>query len=168
MGKMSINSDDLKYGIECCIKYMACAPAEECCDLCPYHGRCSSLEKDALDLIQQLEIRNGAMEKALDEAFVLNDKQASIIRSLNSNNSQVRKALQDNGFGSLEELLQAYSQVKRERDALKNDLYMIVNDHVTPCFCCKIFDTSTTVCEYEGDVDCFTWRGVPEKEENDG
>lgn len=61
MGKMSINSDDLKYGIECCIKYMACSPAEECCDLCPYHGRCSSLEKDALAMIQQLEAENAEL-----------------------------------------------------------------------------------------------------------
>lgn len=69
MGNMSINSDDLKYGIECCIKYMACSPAEECCDLCPYHGRCGGLEKDALALIRQLEAENGELKRERDAAI---------------------------------------------------------------------------------------------------
>lgn len=65
----------------------------------------------------------------------------------------------------IDEECEKTARLERERDALTNDLYLIVNNHVTPCFCCKIFDPSTTVCEYEGDVDCFIWRGVPEKEE---
>lgn len=140
MGEMSINSDDLKYGIECCIKYMACAPAEECCDLCPYHGRCGSLEKDALAYIQRLE----------------------------ANDSQVKKALQDNGYGSLEELLQAFSQVKAERDNAVKILTDIV--HITDwfgdidiCAACKK-DNCKECREYnEG----FEWRGAQELPEEE-
>lgn len=59
------------------------------------------------------------------------------------------------------ELVRKTEQLERERDALENDLYSVVNDYVTPCFCCKIFEPSTTVCDHEG-VDCFIWRGVQE------
>lgn len=62
------------------------------------------------------------------------------------------------------ELVRKTEQLERERDALENDLYSVVNDYVTPCFCCKIFDPSTTVCDHEG-VDCFIWRGVQEQPE---
>lgn len=49
--------EEIKKGIECCIKYLACVPTSECCDDCPYIGSCSSLEKDALAYIQQLEAK---------------------------------------------------------------------------------------------------------------
>ena len=49
--------DKIKKGIECCIKYLACVPTSECCDDCPYVGSCSSLEKDALAYIKQLEAK---------------------------------------------------------------------------------------------------------------
>ena len=52
-----MNPEDIKLGIECCIKYLACVRDDECCDACPYQGRCSQLEKDALAYIQQLEER---------------------------------------------------------------------------------------------------------------
>lgn len=100
------------------------------------------------------------------QAFDNADNALDYIQQLEANDSQVKKALRDNGFQTLEALLQAYSQVKRERDALENDLYSVVNDYVTPCFCCKIFDSSTTVCDHEG-VDCFIWRGVQEQPEGD-
>lgn len=66
-----------------------------------------------------------------------------------------------------EELVRKTELLERERDALTNDLYEIVNNHVTPCCCCMNFDPSTTVCEHEGDVDCFTWRGVPKQPEEE-
>ena len=74
-----------------------------CDDLCPYYAfkgggvLCSNeLCGDALSYIEQLE---------------------QICIHWQSSMDQVQKALQDNGFHTLEELLQAYSQVKRERDA---------------------------------------------------
>lgn len=131
--------DEIKKGLECC--YSPVEPMLRC-EECPYKGSivCKMrLHTDALDYIQQLE----------------------------ANDSQVEKALQDNGFGSLEEFLQAFSQVKRERDAAVNEL-------VGTC----------QVCYWEGTVKCATchfnaeawnahesnweWRGVPEKEENNG
>lgn len=164
--------EEIKKGLECCSK-------TDKCPECPYYGEdwCSTKKNvDALAYIQRLEIRNGAIEKSLDEVFVLNDKQASIIRSLNSNNSQVRKALQDNGFRTLEELLQAYSQVKRERDAAVSEL----PHH---CWNCKyhrdepieeIDDYGRTIHIY-CDADCcfpdenssWEWRGVQEPPKED-
>lgn len=44
------------------------------------------------------------------------------IQQLESNDSQVKKALSDNGFASLEAFLQAYNQVKTERDAAIEEL----------------------------------------------
>ena len=122
-----------------------------------YEG-CHKIAAKALAYIQQLEIRNGAMEKALDEVLVLNKKQASIIQSLNSNNSQVKKALQDNGFQTLEELLQAYSQVKRERDAAVADL-----NCNWKCAICKRFTKPIDKCPHYGECGLgyrnFEWRG---------
>lgn len=163
MGEMSKTPEEIKKGLELCVNANSCNYP---CDECPYEKEeegCKSMMEDAFALIQQLEIRNGAIEKSLDEVFVLNDKQASIIRSLNSNNSQARKALQDNGFGSLEELLQAFSQVKRERDAAVKILTDIV--HITEWFgdidiCAACKKDNCKECRWcnEG----FEWRGVPE------
>ena len=47
--------EEIKEGIEHCIKYLACVPTENCCDLCPYNGHCGALERDALAYIEQLE-----------------------------------------------------------------------------------------------------------------
>ena len=58
-------------------------------------------------------------------------KALAYIQQLESNDSQVQKALQDNGFQTLEELLQAFSQVKRERDAAIRDCARF------PCYTCK-------------------------------
>lgn len=128
-----------------------------------YEG-CHKIAAKALAYIQRLEIRNGAIEKELDEALVLNDKQATIIRSLNSNNSQVRKALQDNGFQTLEELLQAYNQVKRERDAAVRDIKrLVVLKLKKVCLLCA--NRNKPICNQCEGLDVFEWRGVPEKEE---
>lgn len=50
-----INIEELKTGLERCIIYLNAGPREESCDICPYIGKCSHLEKDALALIRQLE-----------------------------------------------------------------------------------------------------------------
>lgn len=153
--------EEIKKGLECCSK-------TDKCPECPYIGEdyCATKKNvDALAYIQRLEIRNGAIEKGLDEVFVLNDKQAAIIRSLNSNNSQVRKSLQDNGFQTLEELLQAYSQVKRERDAAVNDLKSVQGGQ--RCERCKNYGGTEfidAVCIECINGSIWEWRGVPEKE----
>lgn len=56
-------------------------------------------------------------------------KALAYIQQLESNDSQVQKALQDNGFGSLEELLQAYIQVKREA----GHVWISVEDELPEC-----------------------------------
>lgn len=128
----------------------------EKCEKCP-----DFIFEDVQEYIRLLETRNGAIEKALDEVFVLNDKQASIIRSLNSNNSQVRKSLQDNGFQTLEELLQAYSQVKRERDAAVNELVgtcqVCLWEETVKCATCHFNEEAWNVHESK-----WEWRGVSE------
>lgn len=97
--------EEIKNGLDCCIKYMACYEREECCDLCPYQGMCSHLEKDAIDIIQQLEAEN--------------------------------------------------AKLKRERDAAKRDMELLVSEHYGPCEICN-----EAYCE-----DCnayfssFEWRG---------
>jgi CRISPR/Cas system CMR-associated protein Cmr1 (group 7 of RAMP superfamily) len=105
--------------------------------------------KKGLECCIDAACMNARIPRECDEGVMEKDVK-SYIRQLEAQNA---------------ELVNKMEQLQRERDALKNDLYMIVNDHVTPCFCCKIFDASTTVCEHEGDGGCFTWRGVPAKEE---
>lgn len=53
------------------------------------------------ELVMPADVQHAVMVGAL-----------AYIQQLESNYSQVKKALQDNGFQTLEELLQAYSQVK--------------------------------------------------------
>lgn len=135
--------EEIKKGLECC--YSPVEPKLRC-EACPYYGSivCKMrLHTDALALIQRLEADNAKKDETIQ---MLQDGNASLMNMI-------------------DEACEKTVRLERERDALTNDLYSIVNDHVTPCFCCKTFDPSTTVCEHEGDVDCFTWRGVPEKEE---
>jgi hypothetical protein len=103
--------------------------------------RSADVCRDALAYIQQLE---------------------QIALHWQSSMDQVQKALQENGFQTLEELLQAYSQVKRERDAAVEDLRA---GH--RCFVCKKFFHNGGRCS--GGRYCvplvFEWRGVQEKEE---
>ena len=83
----------------------------------------------------------------------------SLIQQLEANDSQVKKALQDNGFRTLDEFLQAFSQVKRERDALfyeaKNlcgsceNTFVHVSDE--PCLSC--------INGY-GEKNNWKWRGL--------
>lgn len=126
--------EEIKKGLEC----MANADIE--CDVCPYRDDsylfCSTgIVKDAIACIEQLE----------------------------ANDSQVKKALQDNGFGSLEELLQAYSQVKRERDAAVNDLKSVQGGQ--RCERCKNYGGTEfidAVCIECINGSIWEWRGVQE------
>ena len=136
--------EEIKKGLECC-----CGGVR--CEQCPYQPECDlpfgdSVNADALALIQQLEVKD----------------------------SQVKKALQDNGFSTLDEFLQAYSQLKRERDAAVSEL-----PH--NCWNCKYHlnepieetdDYGRTIHRYcDADV-CYPdeenssweWRGVQKEE----
>ena len=115
---------------------------------------------------------------------VLSMDTQTYIQQLESNDSQVKKALSDNGFSSLEAFLQAYNQVKAERDALLHDLW---EAEKTDCDCshcrhyarleneklCEESDFMCPVCEKEcrcktctEDLNHYEWRGVCA--ENDG
>lgn len=91
-------------------------------------------------------------------------KALAYIQQLESNDSQVQKALKDNGFQTLEELLKAYSQVKRERDAA-------VSDIKKSCVTCRYYEVTHNGydCNYKGACDniysAWEWRGVPEPTE---
>ena len=136
--------EEIKKGLELCVNVNS---YNYLCDECPYEKEeewCESMmAADALALIQRLEADNA--------------KKDETIQMLQAGNASL--------MNMIDEECEKTARLERERDALTNDLYSIVNNHVTPCFCCKIFDPSTTVCECEGDVDCFIWRGVSEKEE---
>lgn len=97
--------------------------------------------------------------RVLAELIWLHDDAIALIQQLEANDSQVKKALQDNGFGSLEELFQAYSQVKRERDAAVEDIR-----RGSRCAACKMFFHNGGRCY--GGIYCipmeFEWRGLPE------
>lgn len=51
--------------------------------------------------------------------------------------------------------------VKRERDALKHDLYLECYDSPHACYVCKHGQDGVTKCKRDMD-DCFEWRGVQE------
>lgn len=78
---------------------------------------------------------------------------------LQSSMGQVAKELKDNGFQTLEELLQAYNQVKMERDAAVEDIR-----RGSRCAACKQFFHNGGRCS--GGSYCvpmkFEWRGLPE------
>ena len=81
--------------------------------------------------------------------------------------SQVKKALSDNGFLSLQAFLQSYNQVKAERDAA-------IKDIPRACGYCKHYVHSKThLCRSKkpcanisGINTAWEWRGV--REENSG
>ena len=85
------------------------------------------------------------------------------IQQLESNDSQVKKALSDNGFASLEAFLQAYNQVKAERDAA-------IKDIPRACAYCKHYVHKKThlcrskyPCAHVSGVNTrWEWRGVQE------
>lgn len=138
--------EEVKKGLECCI-------AAACME-CPYYPReCDEgvMEKDAKSYIKQLEEQNAELVRKTEQ--------------LQSSMDQVQEALWDNGFGSLEELLQAYSQAKRERDALLEDLA----DHCGSKTLCKKYEDGTCPHGYDctlylSNCEDYEWRGVPEQE----
>lgn len=92
--------EETKKGLECCV-FDDVENRYPNCSGCPYenHTNCENrLRSDSLAYIQQLE----------------------------SSYSQVKKALSDNGFASLEAFLQAYNQVKAERDAAIEELERVL------------------------------------------
>lgn len=51
--------------------------------------------------------------------------------------------------------------VKRERDALKRDLYMRVNGEVRTCHICEFLEQGEETCDREVEMEkCFVWRGL--------
>ena len=130
--------DEIKKGLECC-------GVRGKCHSCPYESPRTA------DCVGQL----------LTDAF-------AYIQQLESNDSQVKKALSDNGFASLEAFLQAYNQVKKERDAAVADLKEM-------CARCSDDTLGCNYCKYQEDGlqchhDCkmytkewdWQWRGVQE------
>jgi hypothetical protein len=100
-------------------------------------------------------------EQGCDDSL-LPDTLAYII-DLESNDSQVKKALSDNGFSSLEAFLQAYNQVKAERDAAISDMGTLAEHRLNPCDVCKHLEPCDKPCERALQMDeCFEWRGVCE------
>jgi len=107
MGEMSKSPEEIKKGLELCVNANS---FNYPCDECPYvkeeDGCNSMMVEDALAYIQQLE---------------------QIALHWQSSMNQVQKALQDNGFGSLEEFLQAFSQVKAD-NAKKDETIQMLQD----------------------------------------
>ena len=58
--------DEIKKGLGCCVKFLACVPTMDCCEYCPYIGSCDELEKDALAYIQQLEADNAQQARCIE------------------------------------------------------------------------------------------------------
>ena len=51
--------------------------------------------------------------------------------------------------------------VKRERDALKRDLYMRVNGEARTCHICEFLEQGEETCDREVEMEkCFVWRGL--------
>lgn len=116
----------------------------EKCEKCP-----DFIFEDVQAYIQQLEEQNAELVRKTEQ--------------LQSSMDQVQEALWDNGFGSLEELLQAYSQVQRERDAAVKILTDVVHINewlgdIDICSACKKDNCKKCRRCNEG----FEWRGVPE------
>lgn len=154
---MKKTPEEIKKGLECC--YSPVEPMLRC-EACPYNGSivCKMrLDTDALTYIQRLEAQNAELVRKTDK--------------LQSSMGQVQKALQDNGFQTLEKLLQAYSQVKRERDAAVACIprscgfckwHELSFNGLTPDHDCKNPEKCLNI---SGINTGWEWRGVPEKEE---
>ncbi len=149
MGEMSKSREEIKKGLELCVNANS---YNYPCDECPYveqEDGCKSMMEDAMTYIQQLE---------------------QIALHWQSSMDQVQKTLQDNGFRTLEELLQSFSQVKRERDAAVADArgrcfscrHGGVDERDEPCRTC-LFETEGCI----SDKPAWEWRGAQEQPEGD-
>lgn len=81
---------------------------------------------------------------------------------------QVKKALQDAGFESLEGLLEDYAQVKRERDASIADIEKLMSEVGLQCWeaCefCGMYDDDECIRNAPHKGQCKTkWRGAGDK-----
>ena len=106
--------------------------------------------------IEQLEKERDELETERHQ-LLTNDKQ------LESTYSQVSKALCGKGNATMDELLQAADQLKRERDAAVKDCARF------PCQTCadrENGDLCTWCTVMDGERTNHVWRGV--KEDNDG
>lgn len=77
-----------------------------------YHRNDSETARAAADAIEKLQAR---LQQLVDAA-------ADTIGELQASNRQVTETLRLSGFGSFDELLASYSQVKAERDAMFEDI----------------------------------------------
>lgn len=110
----------------------------------------------------------GCQEAQLKTALVA--ELVAYTEQLESTIRQVNKALFGKENATLEEILQAVSQVgnrlaqvERERDAAEHDLHLLA-DGEGACNVCARFDEgyipTPPHCRYACDDDCFRWRGV--------
>lgn len=64
----------------------------------------------------------------------------------------------------IDNLCEQLEIVKRERDALKRDLYFECQDSLHACYICKFGTPSVAFCERAKERDdCFVWRGLCEQ-----
>lgn len=132
--------EDIKRGIECCIGNCNVYCCDECpywnmYDGCPTYGK--SLREDNLAYIQQLE----------------------------ASCSQVSKALCGKENATLDEVLQAVSQVQTELEAVKRERDAVLYDLATREFACDVCvhgQRNRDDCEelFGETRCCFEWRGV--------
>lgn len=121
-------------------KWIVCCLAErDACDECPY-------------------IHESCHEQPLNDAL-------TYIRQLESNYSQVSKALCGKENATLEEILLAVSQVKAELAAVKRErdaLYCDLSTRADACDVCKHGCLYKYDCEelFGGDGCSFEWQGV--------
>ena len=112
---------------------------------------------DAHDLQDACDMAHASMADAL-----------AYIKQLESNDSQVKKTLSDNGFASLEAFLQAYNQVKKERDAAVADLKEACAGCSNDTLCCNYCKHQEDDLQCHHDCKMYTkewdwqWRGVCE------
>lgn len=166
---MNKTPDEIKKGLE--FASINCRGAQDCEKTCAYYKECSNFDYetteipctmlfDALAYIQQLEAANAELLTKVEQ--------------LESTISQVSKALCGKENATAEEIIAAFSQVKRERDAAVADI-----EESEPCFACKHFKRNAGNCgggkkclrlaeiaernggTYKGKF--FEWRGVKEE-----
>lgn len=119
--------EEIKKGLALC---MSAGSYNYPCEECPYVNEedgCKTMMEDELALIQQLEAQNAELVRKTDK--------------LQSSMGQVEKALQDNGFLTMEELLEAYDQVKNKLeeavDALAERCEQCRSNNTMLCAICK-------------------------------
>lgn len=128
--------DEIKRGLICC------SHSELPCSECPYDGLCNT-----------------------DSGQTPEDDAVALIDKLQSTYSQVSKALCGKEKATLDELLQAVSQLKsrlaqveRERDAAVSDILYVLHTKGTIDAECLICNMEKPDCKWE--CEKANWRGV--------